>query len=56
MGLFVLLHKTKILCISKTSQLIFLQQVKALEWIQKNIQAFGGDPAKVIFSGFEIEI
>ncbi|KAF7329205.1 Carboxylic ester hydrolase [Mycena kentingensis (nom. inval.)] len=26
-------------------------QIFALEWVQKHIQAFGGDPAKVVFGG-----
>lgn len=29
----------------------FLDQIAALEWIHRNIAAFGGDPAKVIISG-----
>ncbi|KAF7311275.1 Carboxylic ester hydrolase [Mycena kentingensis (nom. inval.)] len=27
-------------------------QIFALEWVQKHIQAFGGDPAKVVLGGF----
>jgi len=29
----------------------YLDQVAALEWIHRNIAAFGGDPAKVVISG-----
>jgi len=29
----------------------YLDQTKALQWIQRNIAAFGGDPAKVIIAG-----
>ena len=26
-------------------------QIKALEWIKKNVQAFGGDPDRITISG-----